>query len=149
MKITRDSIGRKIKLPTYNGITIVYSTTDFTNLKCILIDYNSWVIPYEVVDYDKVIKQSEKKIRQLIFNLNNDEFKKDSIVFLNVRKSGLTIGERSYFGLEVYIYTNYHMDFKSIDLRMTITNISKKIIDECLTDTSLFNFSPKPSKIKH
>ena len=49
---------------------------------------------------------------------------------MNVKTSGLKIGVRTYFGLEVYLYTKHHLDIKSVDLLMEMDNLSKRIIEQ-------------------
>ena len=137
-------IGKYISLGEYNNIKIGYGTIDNKNLKTIYINLNSWLEPNDLSkDYKSIISKSTKRIKKLIYNLNDDRFKKECIVDLDVKTKGITLEKKSFMNLEITLYTNNFFDIKSNDVLNTINNIIKSVVNECLTEKSLYNFNLK------
>jgi hypothetical protein len=109
--------GKYIPLGIYKNVKIGYGTVDFKNLKTIYLKLNSWVQPEDLneddddVDFNYLITKSRRLIKELIYNLRNENFKPQS------RKQ--SICDECYF--------------KSIDKRLNkkrkhyATNINTKI----------------------
>ena len=134
-------IGKYIPLGTYNEVKMGYGTVDFKNLKTIYLKLNSWVQPEnETEDFDSTIFRTRRKIKELIYNLNNQNFKKQSIVDLDIRTKGIKLEKRSFMNLEITLYVENQFDIKSKEIKNSIKDLLELIIDKGLSDKKLFNF---------
>lgn len=133
--------GKYIPLGSYNNVKMGYGTVDYRNLKTIYLRLNSWLLPKnETDDYNKIILSSRKKIKQIIYETKNNNFKEESIVDLDVRTKGIRVKKKSFMNLEITLYVNNSIEMKSCETKEYIKNILYKIIDDGLTNKSLFNF---------
>lgn len=133
--------GKYISLGEYNDIKIGYGTVDFKNLKTIYLKLNSWVEPdNENDDFDYIISKTRRNIKEIIYNLNCDYFKSQSIVDLDIRTKGIKLNKRSFMNLEVTLYVENYFDVKSKPVKNVVKNIIIEVIDKCLTNKNLFNF---------
>ena len=133
--------GKYIPLGTYNNVKYGYGTVDFKNLKTIYIKLNSWLQPEnETDDYDYLISKSRRKIKELIYNLNNSSFKQQSIVDLDIRTKGIKIEKRSFMNLEITLYVEKQFDIRSKEIKTFITDLTESVVGDGLIDKKLFNF---------
>lgn len=133
--------GKYIPLGTYNDVKIGYGTVDFKNLKTIYLKLNSWLQPNnEEDDFDNVIFKTRKEIKKIIYELNHQNFKPQSIVDLDVRTKGIKKEKRSFMNLEITLYVEDKFDVKSKETKNIVGGIIKLIVDDCLSDKNLFNF---------
>ena len=135
--------GKYIQLCEYEKIKIGYGTVDFRTLKTVYIKLNAWVKPTnESEDFDRTILRSRKKIKDAIreHNLNNF-FKQESIVDLDIRTKGIKLDKKSFMNLEITLYTAKQFDIKNKEVAFMIESLVKNLVDKCLIDKSLFNFS--------
>ena len=135
--------GKFINLGNYENIKIGYGTVDFRNLKTIYIKLNSWVSPTDdSLDFDKTILRSRKKIKDLIWEYNLvNLFRRESIVDLDIRTKGIKLNKKSFMNLEITLYTTSQFDVKNKEIKNTVKGLVETIVDNCLIDKSLFNFS--------
>lgn len=136
-------IGKFIPLGDHKEIKIGYGTVDFKNLKTIYVKLNAWVKPNSDDDnFDKIIQQSRRNIKELIRNTNLEEyFKKESIVDLDIRTKGIKLEKRSFMNLEVTLFVNKSFDVKASEIKNLIKKLTHSIVDTCLKDETLFNFN--------
>ena len=133
--------GKYIPLGTYNNVKYGYGTVDFKNLKTIYIKLNSWLQPEnETDDYDYLISKSRRKIKELIYNLNNSSFKQQSIVDLDIRTKGIKIEKKSFMNLEITLYVEKQFDIRSKEIKTFITDLTESVVEDGLIDKKLFNF---------
>ena len=133
--------GKYIPLGTYNNVKYGYGTVDFKNLKTIYIKLNSWLQPENETDnYDYLISKSRRKIKELIYNLNNSSFKQQSIVDLDIRTKGIKIEKRSFMNLEITLYVEKQFDIRSKEIKTFITDLTESVVEGGLIDKKLFNF---------
>lgn len=135
--------GKFINLGDYENIKIGYGTVDFRNLKTIYIKLNSWVKPTDdSIDFDRTILSSRKKIKDIIREHKLENlFKRESIVDLDIRTKGIKLDKKSFMNLEITLYTINQFDVKNKEVRNSIRSLVENIVDNCLIDKSLFNFS--------
>ena len=134
-------IGKYIPLGTYNDVKIGYGTVDFKNLKTIYLKLNSWVQPdNETDDFDFLINKTRRKIKEIVYNLNNPHFREQCIVDLDIRTKGIQLEKRSFMNLEITLYVNKHFDVKSKEIKNTVKTILETTIEKGLEDKKLFNF---------
>lgn len=133
--------GKFIKLGDYKNVKIGYGTVDFKNLKTIYLKLNSWLLPSnENEDFDVIIFKTRRSIKEIVYKLNNSNFKPQSIVDLDVRTKGLKVDKKSFMNLEITLYVENQFDIKSKEVSNQIKNLMKSVIDLGLSDKKLFNF---------
>jgi hypothetical protein len=136
--------GKSVKLNLYNPIKSVYGTVDSKNLKSLYINIQSWVTPkFEHDNWNRVVCNLSRDIKHSVYNsINTELFKEQSIVDLDLRTSGISHGKKSFLNLEVNLYTNQDMDFKSIEIKNSVKQIIKNIFKENVIQNKYFEFSP-------
>ena len=133
--------GKYISLGEYNEVKIGYGTVDFKNLKTIYLKLNAWIEPNnDTDDFDHLINKTRRGIKEIIYNLKNENFKPQSIVDLDIRTKGIKLNKRSFMNLEVTLYVDNFFDVKSKNIKLSIKDIIKSIIDDRLSNKNLFNF---------
>lgn len=135
-------LGRYIPLDDYGDVKIGYGTIDHKNLKTIYIKINSWLSPNDdKIDFDKIVRGSQNKIKKHIREFGSTLFRPESIVDLDIRTKGIKKEKRSFMNLEVTLYVLEHFDVKSKPTKKLLNGLITGIIDKCLTDDLLFNFN--------
>ena len=69
-----------------------------------------------------------------------------TIVDLDLRTSGISHGKKSFFNLEVNLYTNQEFDFKSIELKESVKKIVRSIVRDNVIENKYFDFSISKTK---
>lgn len=135
--------GKSVKLNLFNPIKSVYGTVDSKNLKSIYINIQTWVSPKsDYNNWNRIVSNLNKEIKNSIFNsIDKDLFKEHTIVDLDLRSSGLLVGKKSFLNLEVNLYPNKEIDFKSPELKESIKEIIKNIVRENVVENEFFTFS--------
>jgi hypothetical protein len=133
--------GKYISLGEYKEVKIGYGTVDFKNLKTIYLKLNSWVEPdNDTDDFNQLIGKTRRNIKEIIYNLQNENFKSQCIVDLDIRTKGIKLNKRSFMNLEVTLYVDKFFDVKSKHIKSSIKDIVISIIDNSLSNKNLFNF---------
>jgi hypothetical protein len=133
--------GKFIPLGFHQNVKIGYGTVDYKNLKTIYLKLNSWLLPNnDTTDYEYVISKTRRTIKSRIYDLNNDHFKRESIVDLDVRTKGIKLDKKSFMNLEITFYVQKSFDIKSKDIKNLMKEISDTIINNDLNDRNIFNF---------
>lgn len=135
--------GKSVKLNLYNSIKTIYGTVDSKNLKSIFVNIQSWVTPKEDYEnWNRIVCNLNREIKHTVFNsINTNQFKQETIVDLDLRTSGILYGKKSFFNLEINLYTNQEMDFKSYETKESIKKIVKSIFQNNITKNKYFEFS--------
>lgn len=136
--------GKSVKLNLYNPIKSVYGTVDSKNLKSVYINIQSWVTPKSEYDnWNRIVCNLSRDIKHSVYNsINTELFKEQTIVDLDLRTSGISHGKKSFLNLEVNLYTNQEMDFKSPEIKNSVKQIIKNIFKENVIQNKYFEFSP-------
>ena len=134
--------GKSVKLNLYSPIKSIYGTVDSKNLKSIYINIQSWVCPKKEHDnWNRVVCNLNREIKHSVFNaISQTVFMDRSIVDLDLRTSGISTGKKSFFNLEVNLYTNEELDFKSQELKDSVKRIVKNIFTNNLSNNNYFDF---------
>jgi hypothetical protein len=134
--------GKSVKLNLYSPIKSMYGTVDSKNLKSIYINIQSWVCPKKEHDnWNRVVCNLNREIKHSVFNsISQTVFMDRSIVDLDLRTSGISTGKKSFFNLEVNLYTNEELDFKSQELKDSVKRIVKNIFTNNLSNNNYFDF---------
>ena len=135
--------GKSVKLNLYNPIKSSYGTVDSKNLKSVYINIQSWVTPkFEHDNWNRVVCNLSREIKHSVYNsITTDIFQEKSIVDLDLRTSGISHGKKSFFNLEVNLYTNIELDFKSSEIKDSIKKIIKNIFKNNIIENKYFDFS--------
>ena len=136
--------GKSVKLNLYSPIKSMYGTVDSKNLKSLYINIQSWVTPkFEYDNWNRIVCNLSRDIKHSVYNsINHELFKEQSIVDLDLRTSGISHGKKSFLNLEVNLYTNNEMDFKSQEIKDSVKTIIKNIVKENVIQNKYFDFSP-------
>jgi hypothetical protein len=140
--------GKSVKLNLFSPIKSVYGTVDSKNLKSLYINIQSWVSPkFDHDNWNRVVCNLNREIKHSVFNsIDTSLFKENSIVDLDLRTSGISHGKKSFFNLEVNLYTNQEFDFKSIELKESVKKIVRSIIRDNVIENKYFDFSISKTK---
>jgi len=135
--------GKSVKLNLFTPIKSMYGTVDSKNLKSIFINIQSWVTPIkETENWVRVVGNLNRQIKHSVFNSNNSNiFLEKTIIDLDLRVSGISTGKKSFFNLEVNLFTNEDLDFKSEKMKMEIKKIIKSIYQNNIEKNNYFQFS--------
>lgn len=135
--------GKSVKLNTYAPIKTIYGTVDSKNLKSIFINIQSWVEPKQ--DSDSWVRVVNNLRRQIYYsvsrNVNYKLFSQNFIVDLDLRTSGVLLGKKSFFNLEINLYTTNELDFKSIEIKDSVKDIVQSVFNHNITTNKYFDFS--------
>jgi hypothetical protein len=140
--------GKSVKLNLFSPIKSVYGTVDSKNLKSLYINIQSWVSPkFDHDNWNRVVCNLNREIKHSVFNsIDTSLFKENSIVDLDLRTSGISHGKKSFFNLEVNLYTNQEFDFKSIELKESVKKIVRSIVRDNVIENKYFDFSISKTK---
>ena len=135
--------GKSVKLNLYNPIKSVYGTVDSKNLKSIYINIQSWVTPKQEYDnWNRIVSNLGREIKHSVFeSINQKLFQEKSIVDLDLRTSGISHGKKSFFNVEINLYTNSELDFKSMEIKNSIKSVVKSIFRNNIQQNKYFEFS--------
>lgn len=135
--------GKSVKLNLFQPIKTVYGTVDSKNLKSLYINIQSWVNPkFEHNNWNRVVCNLSRDIKHSVFDsIDTNLFKEQSIVDLDLRTSGISHGKKSFFNLEVNLYTNKEIDFKSQDIKESVRKIVNCIFYFNVENNKYFEFS--------
>jgi len=141
--------GKSVKLNLYNPIKSVYGTIDSKNLKSVYINIQSWVTPKDEYDnWNRVVSNLSREIKHSVYkSINTDLFQNKSIVDLDLRTSGISHGKKSFFNLEINLYTTNELDFKSIEIKESVKNIVQSIYNNNITTNKYFDFSTTKKEV--
>jgi hypothetical protein len=140
--------GKSVKLNLFSPIKSVYGTVDSKNLKSLYINIQSWVSPkFDHDNWNRVVCNLNREIKHSVFNsIDINLFKEHTIVDLDLRTSGISHGKKSFFNLEVNLYTNQEFDFKSIELKESVKKIVRSIVRDNVIENKYFDFSISKTK---
>lgn len=135
--------GKSVKLNLFNPIKSMYGTVDSKNLKSVFINIQSWVTPkQEMENWNRIVGNLSRQIKHSVFESNKSEiFLTKTIIDLDLRVSGISTGKKSFFNLEVNLFANEILDFKSEKLKKEIRTIIKSIYQNNIEKNNYFDFS--------
>lgn len=144
--------GKSVKLNLFTPIKTSYGTVDSKNLKSVFLNIQSWVSPKRTHDnWNRVVSSLSRDLRcTLNDSTSNDIFLNQYIVDLDLRTSGLMLGKKSFFNLEITLFTKTELDFRDSYIKETIKKIIRDIYRENILNNSYFEFyaSKNESSVK-
>ena len=143
--------GKQFKINDHKNYNVTYGCVDNKKPKSIYINISSWAEPLSYIedDYNKIVKNLDKKIRQTIYNFlsensNSTSFLKDkTIIDLDLRESGIKFGKRSFMCCEVTLFQKEETSINSESTKTALNLVSTMIIEEILDKNLDFNFNRK------
>jgi hypothetical protein len=142
--------GKNVKIQLFNPIKSVYGTVDSKNLKSVYINIQSWVAPKDDYDnWNRIVCNLEREIKHSVFDSINTKFFQDkSIVDLDLRTSGINQGKKSFFNLEINLYTIVQLDFKDKEIKDSVKAIVRNIYRNNIYKNKYFDFSLSKKEIE-
>lgn len=135
--------GKSVKLNLSEKFKSSYGTVDSKNLKSIYINIQSWVSPkLDLENWNRVVCNLSRELKHTVFDsINTNLFKKNSIVDLDLRTSGIGVGKKSFFNLEINLYLEKDDDFKSYEIKNSVKKIISDIYSTNIIKNDFFDFS--------
>lgn len=135
--------GKSVKMNLSTSFKSMYGTVDSKNLKSLYINIQSWVSPKAELDnWNRVVCNLNRELKHTVFeSIDTSVFVKNSIVDLDLRTSGICSGKKSFFNLEINLFLEKQLDFKSLELKDSIKRIVKNIQKTNISNNDYFEFS--------
>jgi hypothetical protein len=142
--------GKEVKVATFKNYNVVYGSVNNKHSKAVYISISAWAEPkdeYEI-NYNRVIREFNKKIKQSVYNLLDEdmstEFIKDrTIVDLDIRESGIKFGKRSFTNCELTLSLKNEIPVNSELMRPMLDDITKMLLDDVFNNNKSFKFHRK------
>jgi hypothetical protein len=108
------------------------------------LNIQSWVQPKdEYENWDRIVANLSREVKHSVLeSLNTNYYKTNFIVDLDLRTSGIQINKKSFMNLEVNLFLNNEMDFKSNEIKDSIRMIIRQIYKDCVLKNKYFLFYP-------
>lgn len=141
--------GKEIKTNTFKNYNVVFGSVDNKKAKSVYINISSWLEPKNDYDtnYNRSIKNLNKKIRQTLFNFLEEEksyfLREQSIVDLDIRESGVKYGKRSFMSCEITLYSKEEIPVNDEEMINTLTKIYSLLIKKVFEVNEIFYFNKK------
>jgi hypothetical protein len=141
--------GKEIKTNKFNQYNVIFGSVDNKNPKSIYINISAWAEPKnnDNINYNRVIKNINKKLRQLLHNLFDNEIKiflKDrTIVDLDIRESGIRYGKRSFMSCELTLFSTLEIPVNNELMKSNIHEIIETVIKKVFESEDNFDFYKK------
>lgn len=135
--------GKSVRLNLSEKFKSTYGTVDSKNLKSIYINIQSWVCPkLELDNWNRVVCNLSRELKHTVFDsIDTKIFKKNSIVDLDLRTSGIGVGKKSFFNLEINLYLENNEDFKSFEIKNSVKKIVSDIYSTNINKNNFFEFT--------
>ena len=134
--------GKTIPIKVHPKFKSYVGTVDSKNLKSIYVQFSSWAQPIkEYSCWGCVVKNFRKLLKTKMSNLiDNDVFKDNMIVDLDLRSSGVELGKKSFMKCEMTFFTKGKISLKDKKTINTLELKTKKLINEELKNNEYFSF---------
>jgi hypothetical protein len=142
--------GKELKINQFKDYNIVFGSVNNRSPKAMYINVSTWAEPNSdgELNYNRIIRDIDKKIRQSIFNLLDSNistpFLKDrTIVDFDIKKSGVKYGKRSFTNLEITLFQMYEIPVNSNTLWPFIEELVEAVIKDVFEKEKHFSFHKK------
>jgi len=135
--------GKTSPIQGFKTAKVIYGTVDSVEFKSVYLNIQTWVEPIkESENWTRVVLNLSRAIKHIVFdNLNKELFEDKFIVDLDLRSSGLSVGKKSFFNLEINFYLKgTENDFKSKVLKEELKTLASKILQEKICSYDYFDF---------
>jgi len=142
--------GKEVKSSHFKDYNVIFGSVNNKHPKAIYINISSWLEPIsdDNINYLRIIRNLNKKIKQSVYNLfdktSNEIFEKErSIIDLDIRESGIKFGKRSFMSCELTLFINMELSVNSEFMKSELTGISDHIIKNVFEKDESFKFHRK------
>jgi len=142
--------GKELKISKYKNYNVVFGSINNKHSKAIYINISAWIEPQhnEPINYVRVIKDINKKIKQTLYNIFDNsieiEVKKlNTIVDLDIRESGIKYGKRSFMNCEITIFLNSEIPVNNDNMIYKLECITSELINISFENNKMFKFFKK------
>jgi hypothetical protein len=139
--------GKELKVNQFKNYNVVYGSVNNKNPKAIYINISAWAEPKidGLVNYNRIIRDTDKSIRQTIYNSIESNnivpfFKDKTIVDFDIRESGVKYGKRSFTNCEMTLYMKNEIPVNSENLKPTIYTLIESSINSVFENNEYFKF---------
>jgi len=140
-------LGKEVKVATFKNYNVVYGSVNNKHSKAVYVNISAWAEPTDEdeTNYNRVIRELNKKIKQNLFNLFDScidcEFIKDrTIVDLDIRESGIKYGKRSFTNCEITLFLNNEIPVNSDMMRPMLDEVVNMLLDDVFDNNKTFKF---------
>jgi len=132
--------GKSVKINGFRTMKVSFGTVDCKNLKSIYLNLQTWVEPKEDEEnWTRIVSNLRRSFRHSVLEfLDKSFFQPLFIVDLDLRISGLQTKKKSFLNLEINLFLNEVVDFKSLKLKKSIKSLSKNIYNDVLSKNKYF-----------
>lgn len=142
--------GKELKVQNLQNYNVVYGSVNNKNPKALYINISAWADPKidTETNYNRVIRDLDKRVRQTIYNILEKEattpfFKDKTIIDFDIRESGVRYGKRSFVGCEITLYMKYEIPVNSDILKPIVNELINNILNSAFEDSRHFDFYKK------
>jgi hypothetical protein len=119
--------------------------------KSFYINISAWAEPLtqdEDVNYSRIIKDINKKLKQDLFNYFNlnekyDFLKNNTIVDLDIRESGIKYGKRSFMSCEITLFQTEEISIISDKTKTSLNDVTSMLINKVFELDKNFKYHKK------
>jgi len=137
--------GKKLIIDKHSNLNVVFGTVDNKNPKSMYINISGWANPIDITidDYDKIIHNITKKIKNTLFlNIDSTMFHTNKVIVdFNMRKSGVRFGRKSYMNCEVTLFQKNNYNMQNQLIKDTLNDIIEILLDDVFNDSEYFEFT--------
>lgn len=142
--------GKELRINLFKNYNIVFGSVNNKCPKALYINVSTWAQPKsdDDLNYNRIIKDIDKKIRQTIYNVLDcnitTPFIKDRVIVdFDIRESGVKYGKRSFTNLEITLFQKYETPVNSESLWPFIEEVIQKVIKDVFDRERHFKFYKK------
>jgi len=142
--------GKEIKTTKFKNYNVVFGSVNNKNPKAIYINISSWAEPLEEqnVNYNQVIRNLNKRIKQTLFNIFDNEENgffdgNRTIVDLDIRESGIRYGKRSFMSCEITLFLHNEISVTSDYMKDKLESVTDNLLKTNFENNKTFNFNKK------
>jgi hypothetical protein len=143
--------GKQFKNDDHNNYNIIYGCVDNKHPKSFYINISAWAEPLtqdEDVNYSRIIKDINKKLKQDLFNYFNlnekyDFLKNNTIVDLDIRESGIKYGKRSFMSCEITLFQTEEISIISDKTKTSLNDVTSMLINKVFELDKNFKYHKK------
>ncbi len=141
--------GKEVKLSTPTNYNVVMGSINNKIPNSFYINISAWAEPqYDIINYNRELKNLNKKIKQSFFNLfdsdvNCNIIKERTIANIDIRESGIRYGKRSFMNCEITLFIKPESYTTFNIMKLNLNDIINTIIKSTFEDNEIFRFHKK------
>ena len=148
--------GKTLKLTGFKTSKVHYGTVDSKEFKSLYLNIQTWMEPkQEPENWNRVVLNLNRAVKHSVYqHIDKSIFDDKFIVDLDLRTSGLQLKKKSFMNLEINMFLNTELDFKSVKLRRILKKLTKDIYSDVFFNNEYFklyltkNGNSKTVKVK-